>query len=1843
MTAPDHYILHYVPFGHTHTHRRVLRPVPADSCAVRAFSCLYTECMYTAPAPKSFYAMGRQDLRHGERPKAARTGRECLRVKENVLKKRDRASGGRHPSVRRKKILLTGCLVILLIFMPVQAAMGSSVPRKTAAAWSGPVLSAADVSQSAPAGQKGETRKASGQEGSEGSDQEASDQKESNQKESNQKDSNQMDSENKSSDQEASGQEENGKKDPGQTGTGREDPGQDDPGQSDPAQTDPAPEEPGQGTSGLEKEGEGGGKADTGDTAEKETAAADGATGEEEPEKEQPPEDRGGEPETTADPAEEKGKRDETAGRAAGDETAASREGSGRTEQADTARDTAADPGQKEEKSGEPAAGRSGAAPAEAAAEAEENAFPAEEPWMTVSEFNRAFESVTSGAANAGASTLSNAKIVSKESEINYEDLGIGTHVSGHPGHTTPINVRDGDGNDYTGVCVVPDDRGWPKGTVLPNVTRVTDASMIKLYYYTMLDSYGEDLAKSKGFGSDSKKVAVAACHEAMSMRYAQLAGIEYDRPNVKSNLSSLISAYRTGVSSKPTPDADKVFVYISARTQSGGHWMQAYVFGRVEEDEPSSIVLKKVSSDPDMRNAYSLYYCLHETASGGTVNFRMYTDKACTKRAIVYTDANMTKELDPIPVGMSGKSGLWNQAVFYCAPGTYYLKELNTPRGYQPHSDPFGPYTLQEGKGKTIKVENSPVYAKAGVLKKDAKTGKGLPDAKFGLYADLEDARNEAEPMGVFTTGGDGRSNQLEVLAGRTYYVREIQAPPGYKLISGVRALNVAEGFSEVAWTEFTNEPDTGTVQVRKISADPAVDLQAAGSPYSLEGAEYTLYDAKGEVAGTMTTDAAGVSNVLTVLCGSYTVKETKPSPGFDPDPNTYTVTAEPDGEVVVESVEPVQKTRITLHKSSSEEKEEKARDTLPIAGAVYGIYASEDDAGEEQAALGTFLVKEDGSANTVEVLAGRTYYVKETKTPEGYLPDGTIHKVEAKSLKETVTVESEDRLIFGGVKVCKLDLETSAGTPLGTASLEGAVLKIYNDDERSVYADGKKILPGAEAMTLTTDAGGIAQTGSGALSYGRYRIEEVTAPEGYTKKGAKPVRFSIREDGRVVDLTGSAETSVQDQVIRGDFSIRKINSYTQKRMAGVTFEVTALDREGKELEKHRFTTDKNGCFESTAAFAAGQAGPGAAGTAQAGNAAEQTDTAAPPETEGPAEADGQAETAAGGRLWFGAGTEPADSLGALPFGDYHIEEIEGENNRGMKMFADDFSIYADGQVLELGNIENTRRPVLETELLDEDGDHFADQKGIVTLTDTVTYAGMEDYIGKEVTFHGVIHVRETGQPLVIDGRTVECVKTKKILSHTSTVQLRFTFDASKAQGMALVCYEYASEAVRSDPDGDGGTGDASAPVSGPAPAYRDSTNGGTDIASHTDPEDEAQSIHLVSIETDARDQLTGMHVGEARDGAVTVDHVTCRGLTPGQKYLVTGILVDKSNGRPLQTEEGKQITAKASFTAGSATEIVDLTFTYDASLLEGTTVVAFEYLYLDGPDLPQTPGEDEPGEGGTPGEDGPESGEQGDQTPGGGDPDPGIPDRNPPIAVHEDPDDEDQSIHYPLIRTHATGADDVSRTLTADGTLIVHDRVTWENLLPGRTYRLQGILMLKDTGEAFQPDGEAVTASASFTAETRKGETTLAFSFDADPVRSSMEQGTLSIVAFEDLYAEAYLIASHKDLTDPDQTVYLCREEKQKEKESDIPGNPDTPEKPDQPSEQGKTSEPEKPDTSDQTKETEKRKKTTTPSSPDTIREAKSAKTGDSTDIVLYLVPALLAAAGLAVVVIMKFQKKR
>lgn len=99
----------------------------------------------------------------------------------------------------------------------------------------------------------------------------------------------------------------------------------------------------------------------------------------------------------------------------------------------------------------------------------------------------------------------------------------------------------------------------------------------------------------------------------------------------------------------------------------------------------------------------------------------------------------------------------------------------------------------------------------------------------------------------------------------------------------------------------------------------------------------------------------------------------------------------------------------------------------------------------------------------------------------------------------------------------------------------------------------------------------------------------------------------------------------------------------------------------------------------------------------------------------------------------------------------------------------------------------------------------------------------------------------------------------------------------------------------------------------------------------------------------TDADD---GDHEAVADAEVTIVDEVAYKGLTPGEEYAVTGALMDKETGKPVQSG-GKDVTATASFVPDKASGSVSLSFAFDGSALRGHDIVAFETVSKDGAEV--------------------------------------------------------------------------------------------------------------------------------------------------------------------------------------------------------------------------------------------------------------------------------------------------
>ena len=95
--------------------------------------------------------------------------------------------------------------------------------------------------------------------------------------------------------------------------------------------------------------------------------------------------------------------------------------------------------------------------------------------------------------------------------------------------------------------------------------------------------------------------------------------------------------------------------------------------------------------------------------------------------------------------------------------------------------------------------------------------------------------------------------------------------------------------------------------------------------------------------------------------------------------------------------------------------------------------------------------------------------------------------------------------------------------------------------------------------------------------------------------------------------------------------------------------------------------------------------------------------------------------------------------------------------------------------------------------------------------------------------------------------------------------------------------------------------------------------------------------------------------------------------------------------------------------------------------------------------------------------------------------------------------------------------------------------DTVSYTGLVPGKEYKVTGVLMNKETGEKLLVDGKEITAETVFVPETKNGSVDVTFIFDATGLHGK------EIVVFEDLYRENVLLATHADINDEGQTVKI------------------------------------------------------------------------------------------------------
>jgi LPXTG-motif cell wall-anchored protein len=491
-------------------------------------------------------------------------------------------------------------------------------------------------------------------------------------------------------------------------------------------------------------------------------------------------------------------------------------------------------------------------------------------------------------------------------------------------------------------------------------------------------------------------------------------------------------------------------------------------------------------------------------------------------------------------------------------------------------------------------------------------------------------------------------------------------------------------------------------------------------------------------------------------------------------------------------------------------------------------------------------------------------------------------------------------------------------------------------------------------------------------------------------------------------------------------------------------------------------------------------------------------------------------------------------------------------------------------------------------------DGEKKAEPKSKVTITDTVSYTGLTPV--KTYKLSGVLMDKASGAPLLVDGQQVTAEKEFTPENANGTEEMTFTFDASALAGKSVVVFETL---------------------------YHE----GKEVAIHTDISDKDQTVEFE--EPDKPEIRTKATVDnekktEPKEKVTITDTVSYTGLTSGKTYKLSGVLMDKASGTPLLVD-GKEVTAEKEFTPKKASGTEEITFTFDASALAGKYVVVFETLYHDGKevaahtditDKDQTIEFEEPDKPHiktkatvdsekeadplekitlidtvtysnlTPGKtytvkgvlmdkstakklliDGKEITAEAEFTPDNAN---GTVDlsftfnasglagksvvafetlyhEGIEVAVHADIDDDDQTIviRQPKLKTTATIGGKKDATIAKE--IVLEDKIAYTGLTPGKEYTVKGVLMDKSTGKKFLVDGKEITAETTFTPEKSEGEVTVTFKFDGSKITAKTD-----LVVFETLYRDGKEIAAHADINDEGQTVTLTPE---KPKIPDVP----------------------------------------------------------------------------------------
>ena len=897
---------------------------------------------------------------------------------------------------------------------------------------------------------------------------------------------------------------------------------------------------------------------------------------------------------------------------------------------------------------------------------------------------------------------------------------------------------------------------------------------------------------------------------------------------------------------------------------------------------------------------------------------------------------------------------------------------------------------------------------------------------------------------------------------------------------------------------------------------------LTDANDCYSLAGAEYGVYtdsNCSNKVA-TLTTNASGNANTVSLNPGRYYVKETKAPKGYFTDSQVYTADvsgANRESSPVKLSVSdnPANDPMAMLLGKYDGQKTYNGAGNLPqgsatLAGAEFTVdyyatldYKSYDDlknADVKPTRSWTFKTNENGIANfkVDDFVSGDTFYynsnndpciprgtvvIRETKAPAGYVKpdDVSFQKIQENPTTGAVRTYNVPKV---AEQVYRSDIEFTkkadngsdrlAGVPFKMTSLTTGESHIAVTDENGYFSSASSW----NAHDSNTNANDWALTASDTID-----STKLDANAGFWF-------------GNNSVLDGNGTTSTSDAVKADNklgalpfdtYSVEELRCSANEGYALINTTVT-VTRDAKTIDLGTFD-DPEPEIHTTAYDASDSDHYVGVGTVKISDKVEYSHLVAGKTYTVIGElhdaATGDAVTVNGQAITAEKTFTAEDSAGSVTL-DYTFDSYD---LKGKTLVVYETLTDANGAKLaehrdksDVSQQVTVLTPKLSTSAVDDaDNDKSVTAEGDVTVTDYVRYTGLT--AGQTYTLSGTLMDKSTKKAFVdADGNPVTATAGFTADAESGIATATFTFDASGIKtGTKLVAFETIS------------------------------TNG-IEIAVHKDINDIDQTVTVKApvIGTTAVDAADGDKTVTGEENVAVRDTVHYNNVTPGKTYKVIGTLYEKvldKNGKVtkkvFKDKNGTPITAETNFTAEDSYGNVDVTFYFDgSSLKEGTSLVAFESLSYNDKE----------------------------------------------IVSHADVNDSGQTviITKPKLSTTATDALDGDKNLIGEDNATIADTVHYMNVTPGKTYKVSGTLYEKVTDkdgkvtkkQLLDADGNPVTAETEFVPETSFGDVDVTFTFDASDLKAKDK-----VVAFESLSLNGKELASHADIEDKSQTVTITK----------------------------------------------------------------------------------------------------